>query len=72
MNVFLVYKLVWLHFSAYIENKLKYDRLLAPHYRYYVREMKILGYAQLLESYQSLTLDYMARAFGVTVGFIDQ
>lgn len=57
---------------AQIETVLKEDRLFAPHYRYYVREMRILAYAQLLESYQSLTLNYMAEAFGVTVNFIDQ
>ncbi|XP_064632860.1 26S proteasome non-ATPase regulatory subunit 6-like [Lineus longissimus] len=57
---------------ANIEEFLKHDRLLAPHYRYYVREMRILAYSQLLESYRSLTLDYMAKAFGVSVDLIDQ
>lgn len=57
---------------AYVEQVLKRDRLCAPHYRYYVREMRILAYTQLLESYRSLTLQYMADAFGVTVAFIDQ
>ena len=51
---------------------MKHDRYLAAHYRYYVREMRILAYTQLLESYRSLTLDYMARAFGVSTDFIDQ
>ncbi|KAF6744456.1 proteasome 26S subunit [Ephemerocybe angulata] len=47
------------------------SRILQPHARYYVREMRILAYAQLLESYRSLTLESLARAFGVTVEFID-
>ncbi|KZW00236.1 PCI-domain-containing protein [Exidia glandulosa HHB12029] len=47
------------------------SRLLRAHARYYVREMRILAYAQLLESYRSLTLESMARAFGVSVDFID-
>ncbi|KAI0319088.1 PCI-domain-containing protein [Amylostereum chailletii] len=47
------------------------SRLLAPHTRYYVREMRILAYAQLLQSYQSLTLDSLSAAFGVTVDFVD-
>lgn len=34
--------------------------------------MRVLAYTQLLQSYQSLTLDYMAKAFGVTEAFIDQ
>ena len=42
-----------------------------PHYKYYVREVKIKAYAQLLESYRSLTLGYMADAFGVTEDYID-
>jgi len=42
-----------------------------PHYKYYVREVKIKAYAQLLESYRSLTLTYMADAFGVTEEYID-
>jgi len=47
------------------------SRLLAPHARFYVREMRILAYAQLLQSYSSLTLDSLAHAFGVTVDFVD-
>ena len=39
---------------------------------YYVREMRIIAYTQLLESYRSLTLQYMADAFGVSVVFIDR
>ncbi|KAG0722402.1 26S proteasome non-ATPase regulatory subunit 6 [Chionoecetes opilio] len=57
---------------AWVESELRHDRLLAPHYRYYVREMRILAYTQLLESYRSLTLQYMATAFGVSTEFIDR
>ena len=57
---------------AKMEDFLKQDRLLAPHCRYYVREMRILGYTQLLESYRSLTVQYMANAFGVSEEFIDK
>jgi len=57
---------------ARVEQFMKEDRLFAPHHQYYVREMRILAYTQLLESYQSLTLKYMADAFGVTTNFIDQ
>ena len=34
--------------------------------------MRVLAYAQLLQSYRSLTLTYMAKAFGVTPDFIDK
>ncbi|XP_076260936.1 regulatory particle non-ATPase 7 [Rhynchophorus ferrugineus] len=57
---------------AKVEEILRKDYFLNPHYRYYVREMKILAYTQLLESYRSLTLQYMAEAFGVTIDFIDE
>lgn len=58
-------KLCWIEFY------MKGDRYFQPHYRYYIREMRILAYNQLLESYQSLELKYMAKAFGVTENFID-
>jgi len=57
---------------SWVEEELRHDRLLAPHYRYYVREMRILAYTQLLESYRSLTLQYMATAFGVSTEFMDK
>ena len=57
---------------ATVEQEMKKDWLFAPHYRYYVREMRIQAYSQLLESYRSLTLGYMAEAFGVSTEFIDQ
>lgn len=58
--------------AAMVEQEMKKDWLFAPHYRYYVREMRIQAYSQLLESYRSLTLGYMAEAFGVSTEFIDQ
>jgi len=57
---------------AAVEQVLKQDRYFAPHVFYYVREMRIMAYSQLLESYNSLTLQYMANAFGVSVEFIDK
>lgn len=58
--------------TAMVEQEMKKDWLFAPHYRHYVREMRIQAYSQLLESYRSLTLGYMAEAFGVSTEFIDQ
>lgn len=51
---------------------MKRSWVLFPHYRYYVREMRIRGYAQLLESYRSLTMQSMAHSFGVSEEFIDK
>lgn len=56
---------------AWLEGYLKSDRYLSPHYRYYVREMRILAYAQLIGSYRSLSLTYMSQTFGVGVDFIE-
>jgi 26S proteasome regulatory subunit N7 len=57
---------------AEAEGTLKKDRYLFPHYAFYIREMKVKGYTQLLESYRSLTLTFMAEAFGVTEDYIDK
>ncbi|KAI8148117.1 26S proteasome subunit RPN7-domain-containing protein [Fennellomyces sp. T-0311] len=51
---------------------LRTSRFLHLHLRYYVREMRIVAYAQLLESYRSLTIASMAQAFGVTEDYIDR
>lgn len=34
--------------------------------------MRILAYAQLLESYRSLTLESLGQAFGVSEEFVDR
>ena len=34
--------------------------------------MRILAYSQLLESYKSVQLESMARAFGVSIEFLDK
>ena len=47
------------------------DRYLHPHFRYYMREVRTVVYSQFLESYKSVTIEAMAKAFGVTVEFID-
>jgi 26S proteasome regulatory subunit N7 len=57
---------------AYVEQYMKLDRYLVSHYKYYIREMRIIAYNQLLESYSSLSIAYMANAFGVTSSFIDR
>ena len=59
-------------FIAAVESYLKNDRYLHQHYRWYTREMRILAYGQLLESYRSITLASMAQSFGVSQEYIDQ
>ena len=57
---------------AYVEQFMKMDRYFSSHFSYYIKEMRIIAYNQLLESYSSLTTTYMAEAFGVTTAFIDK
>ena len=57
---------------AIVEQIIKNDVYLKEHYLFYVREMRIKAYAQLLESYRSVTLESMANCFGVSVAFIDR
>lgn len=50
---------------------LKRSRYFAPHSSFYIREMRRKAYAQLLESYKTLSIKSMADAFGVSVTFLD-
>jgi 26S proteasome regulatory subunit N7 len=56
----------------WVEDELHHDRYLTHHLSYYIREMRIKGYSQLLESYRSLSLHHMARSFGVGETFMDK
>lgn len=56
---------------AHIQARLRLDPYLGQHARFFVREMRIKAYAQLLESYKSVQISALASAFGVTPGFID-
>ncbi|ERN13619.1 hypothetical protein AMTRI_Chr06g200370 [Amborella trichopoda] len=60
-------------FSAFagLTERIKLDRYLQPHFRYYMREVRAVVYSQFLESYKSITMEAMAKEFGVTVDFID-
>lgn len=58
-------------YSAGLTEHIKLDRYLHPHFRYYMREIRTVVYSQFLESYKSVTIEAMAKAFGVTVDFID-
>lgn len=54
-----------------IDDMMTKDSLLAPHRKHYVRELRIMAYTQLLQSYRSVTLASMAKSFGVSIEFID-
>jgi 26S proteasome regulatory subunit N7 len=61
----------YLHAMVELETVLLADRYMAPHAPYWMRELHILAYKQFLDSYQSVTLQAMADAFGVSTEFID-
>ncbi|XP_069698386.1 26S proteasome non-ATPase regulatory subunit 6-like [Periplaneta americana] len=56
---------------AMIETSMRLDHLLHPHYRHYIREMRLKAYSQLLQAYRSLSLKSMAEAFGVTEEYVE-
>jgi len=69
------YKCVYSKFFvalAHIASSIKLDRYWAPHASFFCREMRVAGYSQFLSSYRSVTLDSMARSFGVTADFLDK
>ena len=68
---FIRYNLIQLSLATLEQTYLIPSRTLSPHARFYVREMRILAYSQLLESYRSLTLESLSGAFGVSVDFVD-
>ncbi len=57
---------------AGITDSLKRDYFCSTHAAFYCKEMRIIAYKQLLESYKSVELSKMATAFGVSPDFIDQ
>jgi 26S proteasome regulatory subunit N7 len=47
------------------------DRYLQPHCGYIIRELYVLGYKQYLDSYKSVTIESMAKTFGVSSEYLD-
>lgn len=58
--------------AAVEDNFLSQDRYLFEHRAWFVREMRLRGYQQLLQSYRVVGLSSMASDFGVTVDFLDK
>ncbi|KAF2735820.1 26S proteasome regulatory subunit RPN7 [Polyplosphaeria fusca] len=62
-------------FGALGEIEVKFlgqDRYLFEHKGWFVREMRLRGYQQLLQSYRVVSLQSIANDFGVTVDFLDK
>lgn len=66
------YQSFFLSLAAVEENFLSQDRYLYDHRGWFVREMRLRGYQQLLQSYRVVGLGSMAHDFGVSVDFLDR
>lgn len=53
-------------------NFLSQDRYLYEHKSWFVREMRLRAYSQLLQSYKVVSLASMAGSFGVSVDWLDK
>ncbi|ETW35820.1 hypothetical protein PFAG_03397 [Plasmodium falciparum Santa Lucia] len=54
-----------------IAMRVKRDRYLGRHYRYFIRNTRVRAYKQFLEPFKNVTLKNMAFAFGVSEEFIE-
>ncbi|RCI16150.1 hypothetical protein L249_2684 [Ophiocordyceps polyrhachis-furcata BCC 54312] len=54
------------------EQFLNQDRYLNEHKSWFIREMRLRAYQQLLQSYRVVGLESMANDFGVTVDYLDR
>ncbi|KAI1287902.1 26S proteasome subunit RPN7-domain-containing protein [Xylaria venustula] len=66
------YKLFFQALALVEEKFLTQDRYLFEHRGWFIREMRLRAYQQLLQSYRVVGLDSMASDFGVTVDFLDR
>ncbi|CAJ2505217.1 Uu.00g126110.m01.CDS01 [Anthostomella pinea] len=66
------YKLFFGALALVEEQFLTQDRYLFEHRSWFIREMRLRAYQQLLQSYRVVGLESMANDFGVTVDFLDR
>jgi 26S proteasome regulatory subunit N7 len=44
---------------------IKADKYLSTHANFFIKEMRLVAYRQYLESFKSVTIENMAKSFGV-------
>ncbi|KAI0477645.1 26S proteasome subunit RPN7-domain-containing protein [Xylariaceae sp. FL0804] len=66
------YRLFFQALALVEEQFLTQDRYLFEHRGWFIREMRLRAYQQLLQSYRVVGLESMAGDFGVTVDFLDR
>ncbi|KAH9907391.1 26S proteasome subunit RPN7-domain-containing protein [Xylariomycetidae sp. FL2044] len=65
------YRLFFQALALVEEQFLTQDRYLYEHRHWFIREMRLRAYQQLLQSYRVVGLESMANDFGVTVDYLD-
>ncbi|KAI9372894.1 26S proteasome subunit RPN7-domain-containing protein [Aspergillus egyptiacus] len=66
------YRTFFLALASVEDHFLTQDRYLYEHRAWFVREMRLRAYQQLLQSYRVVGLSSMANDFGVTVDYLDR
>jgi hypothetical protein len=66
------YRSFFVALAAVEDQFLTQDRYLHEHRAWFVREMRLRAYQQLLQSYRVVGLSGMANDFGVTVDYLDR
>lgn len=66
------YRSFFVALAAVEDQFLTQDRYLHEHRAWFVREMRLRAYQQLLQSYRVVGLNSMASDFGVTVDYLDR
>lgn len=62
----------FLALAAVEEGFLSQERYLYEHRGWFVREMRLRAYQQLLQSYRVVGLSNMAASFGISIDFLDK
>ena len=57
---------------ALVEGYMENHWILNLHLRYYIKEMKLKAYQQVLTSYQSIHIHHLAKLFGVSQDYMEQ
>ena len=55
-----------------ISDLMRLDRYLHPHWQFYVRELRVKAYSQFLESYRTVHVDAMSKAFNISMDLLDR
>jgi len=64
--------ILYFHHLVEIIDLVKKDRFMGKHAKYFIKEMRVVAYTQFLESYKSVTLESMAKSFGISPAFLDK